>query len=491
MKKYKLILLFILLSYLATSQNNLVQNYSFEIPGDTFCRVGAIMYLTFPPWRTPTNGTPDAFKSCTPPNWFSVPYNTIGYQKPRTGTTYAGFALCWDWKSLCPTSYWIEYIQGKLQSKLEANKKYCVSFYVSLADSSTWATDDIGLYFSNTMVSDTAPTSDSHCKNFPYVPQIINPKGNIITDTSNWVLISGIYNAAGGEQYLTIGNFAGDTIDTLHVGNPSSHYISTSGKVSYYYIDDVSVVEIAEAEAGQNKTICMGDTANIGEQSKTGIIYNWTPIAGLSNPSIAKPIASPSITTTYYLIITDTNSVCRCTSRDSVVVSVVGSQYSVSSDKNNLCTGESITLTTSGGINYAWSGGQSSESITVLPTTNTTYTVTVTDTLGCSGTASKTINIINCDTTTNIEVPNVLTPNADNNNDEFKIKYKGEFENFSVKIFNRWGAKIFESQNINFTWDAMTNTGYVIPDGTYYYIISATGKDDKDWELHGAVTVIR
>lgn len=88
-------------------------------------------------------------------------------------------------------------------------------------------------------------------------------------------------------------------------------------------------------------------------------------------------------------------------------------------------------------------------------------------------------------------VPNLVTPNADNLNDEFKIKHIGEFENFSVKIFNRWGAKIFESQNINFTWDARTNTGYIIPDGTYYYIITANGKDSKEWELHGAVTVIR
>lgn len=425
------------------------------------------------------------FKDCSPQINYRTPQNGFGYQKPKSGTAYAGLGLYGYWLGCLP-SYGREYLQGKLSDTLKSNKKYCISLYVSLADSSYYATDDIGLYFSNIKVSDTSLTS-TFCVNFPYIPQIINPKGNFITDTINWTLIKGLYIAQGGERYLTIGNFAGDTLDLIKTGCiPQKVQIG-----AYYYLDDVSVVQITEAEAGQNKTICKGDTASIGEQSKTGIIYYWTPVAGLNNPSIAKPIASPSITTTYYLIITDTNSICRCTSRDSVVVSVIGNQYSVSSEKNNLCIGESITLTASGGISYAWSGGQSGEIITVLPTINTTYTVTVTDSLGCSGTANTKINIINCDTITNIDIPNVLTPNADNNNDEFKIKYKGEFENFSVEIFNRWGVKLFESQNINFTWDARTNTGYIIPDGTYYYIISAKGKDGKNWNLHGNITVIR
>ncbi|MFA6923579.1 MAG: gliding motility-associated C-terminal domain-containing protein [Bacteroidales bacterium] len=551
MKNYFLSAIFFLSSFIAIAQTNLVINYSFEV-SDAFCNTGIFLsYSSSPPWRAPTLGSPDLFKNCAPNPYYKSPKNWVGYQKPRTDSSYAGICLYWpppQSQNPCITpNYAREYLQGKLQSKLEANKKYCVSFYVSLSDSSAWASDDIGIYLSSTKVSDTTITSNSACKNFPYIPQIVNPKANIITDTVNWVLIKGIYTAQGGEEYLTIGNFAGDTIDILQVNWETQTY-----KYSYYYIDDVSVIEIAEAEAGQNKTICRGESAVL--TASGGGLYAWS--GGQSAGSIT---VSPTANTTYFVTATDT--ICGCTSRDSVVISVVGwqlavgssksaicngesvtltanggvsytwsgglgagstvvvspnvnttytvtgtdsagcsgtasasvavfsSQFSVFSFKSNLCNGESAVLTASGGVNYAWSGGQSAESITVSPVANTVYRVTVTDSCSYSQTLQTEIKVKECKT--NLEVPNVVTPNEDNINDVFRVNYTGEFESFSVKIFNRWGVKMFESKNINFTWDARTNSGYVILDGTYYYIISATGKDGKEWEMHGAVTIIR
>lgn len=68
---------------------------------------------------------------------------------------------------------------------------------------------------------------------------------------------------------------------------------------------------------------------------------------------------------------------------------------------NNLCAGESATLTASFGDIYAWSNnGETTETITVTPTATTTYTVTVTDANGCAYTAEATVNVIPVQTAT-------------------------------------------------------------------------------------------
>ncbi|MBK6821427.1 MAG: hypothetical protein IPG85_18315 [Bacteroidetes bacterium] len=64
-----------------------------------------------------------------------------------------------------------------------------------------------------------------------------------------------------------------------------------------------------------------------------------------------------------------------------------------------ICTGNSTTLTASGGVSYSWSSGQSGVSISVTPASTTTYTVTATNINGCVGTASATVTAnpcINC-----------------------------------------------------------------------------------------------
>lgn len=103
--------------------------------------------------------------------------------------------------------------------------------------------------------------------------------------------------------------------------------------------------------------------------------------------------------------------------------------------------------------------------------------------LGCADTIEKEIIVHD---KSSLLVPNIFTPNGDGKNDIFKVKHEEEFECFNIKIFDRWGSKIYETTNINNGWDAHHHTN-----GTYYYIISAMGKDGKEWELHGNITVIR
>jgi hypothetical protein len=63
------------------------------------------------------------------------------------------------------------------------------------------------------------------------------------------------------------------------------------------------------------------------------------------------------------------------------------------SGDNMLCSGESTTLMATPGVSYLWSTGATTDSITVDPTENTTYTVTVVSTSGCVGTGTQIISV--------------------------------------------------------------------------------------------------
>jgi hypothetical protein len=71
---------------------------------------------------------------------------------------------------------------------------------------------------------------------FPNAPQVVS--NVFLTDTLNWMKVSGYFVAQGGEEYLTIGNFKSFASgDTLNIYSPNTNIYSGA----YYYIDDVSV----------------------------------------------------------------------------------------------------------------------------------------------------------------------------------------------------------------------------------------------------------
>jgi len=207
-----------------------------------------IIWLT-PPWQNPTGGSPNFFAECTTlqPDW-DVPQNMFGYQWPHSGIGYAGFSPLIA-KGVFSNDF-REYIQVKLTDSLKQTKKYKVSFYVNLSDSSDYATDNIGAFFSDTAIHKDIPDYSPFNS---FIPQIENQNGNIITDKENWIVISGIYIAHGGEQFITIGNFYDDAhTDTLYVGGG---HINNPNPYSYYYIDDVSVTLIPEVIPPSNELI--------------------------------------------------------------------------------------------------------------------------------------------------------------------------------------------------------------------------------------------
>lgn len=123
---------------------------------------------------------------------------------------------------------------------------------------------------------------------------------------------------------------------------------------------------------------------------------------------------------------------------------------------------------------------------TASPAQTTTYSVEVENMDGCKDTTSIVVEVRQ-DFNQIVFVPNVLTPNGDGFNDTWLIKNIQLFPKNSVKIVNRWGDLVFETNDYQNNWDG-TYSGGNLPAGTYYYILEVGGQ----WGiLKGDVTIIR
>ncbi|MCD6112323.1 MAG: gliding motility-associated C-terminal domain-containing protein [Bacteroidales bacterium] len=117
------------------------------------------------------------------------------------------------------------------------------------------------------------------------------------------------------------------------------------------------------------------------------------------------------------------------------------------------------------------------------------YSVTVTDTNGCS--ASGNIKVKQCPG--KLWIPNAFTPNSDGKNDNFKIFGSLEgVSKFKLSIFDKWGKLLYSTDNIYEGWDGKSN-GQLCPAGVYiwviYYTEQGTGEGEKT--LKGHVTLLR
>ncbi|MFH1319917.1 MAG: gliding motility-associated C-terminal domain-containing protein [Bacteroidota bacterium] len=85
-------------------------------------------------------------------------------------------------------------------------------------------------------------------------------------------------------------------------------------------IKTITVDPLPDADAGNDTAIISGSSVQLSGSG--GIVYSWSPSAGLSDPNISNPLASPTETTIYYLTVTDTN---ECSDTDSVIITVMDS----------------------------------------------------------------------------------------------------------------------------------------------------------------------
>jgi len=220
--------LWLLISAMTMVGQNLVLNGSFETKSYCPSNYNQQSLNTIAGWWQPTDGTPDYFHACS--DKAGVPSNVFGQQKAKDGEAYAGFVTF----SVSNKRNYREYLQTKLSRQLTAGEMVCIEIYVSAADYCNYVTDGLGILLSEKKV-------ESNLQNeLAYSATMSNPRLNMLDESSEWQLLSDIYIAKGGEEYLTIGNFKTDK-ELKVIRRTEDMSDKGYGTWSYMYVDDVRV----------------------------------------------------------------------------------------------------------------------------------------------------------------------------------------------------------------------------------------------------------
>jgi len=130
-------------------------------------------------------------------------------------------------------------------------------------------------------------------------------------------------------------------------------------------------------------TICNGASVNINLSGSATVTYNWSPAAGLNDPTLQDPIATPSVTTTYSVIAGAPGGGCPSTA--SFTITVGSPAATILTHDTTICNGASVNISVTGSpsLSYSWSpaAGLNNSGImqpVATPTTNTTYILTAT-----------------------------------------------------------------------------------------------------------------
>ena len=151
-------------------------------------------------------------------------------------------------------------------------------------------------------------------------------------------------------------------------------------------VDSVTVVvgDAVELSVRGDTTFCPGGRAQLHAEGAEQ--YQWLPSPDLSCLDCPDPVAEPSVTTTYYVV--GTNSVGGCSIRDSVTVTVHPEPIAEAGEDKVVCLGENLSLQATGGTRYRWDATPELSCLdcpdpVATPERTTTFYVTVYNQHGC------------------------------------------------------------------------------------------------------------
>lgn len=261
----------------------------------------------------------------------------------------------------------------------------------------------------------------------------------------------------------------------------------------------VNVVQPFKLIVSANDTICVGSQTQLFASGAT--TYLWNPVSGLSNGTIANPIANPTTTTQYRVIGGDPYN---CFADTAYVSVAVGNYPTVDlGTGTTVVAGTNITMNpilTNGPIkSYTWtpainlSCSDCRQPVATI-NNNITYKLEVQNIYGCK--ASDTIIYkVTCEEASQVYIPNAFSPDGDGLNDVFMVRGRGIASVKYLRVFNRWGQLVFEKNNFNANdaqmgWDGRVNGITANPD-VYVYTAEMICTAGSTFIKKGNVTLVR
>ena len=226
------LLLFIFLIYTSQAQIvNLVENGGFEIIKGKVKGLGCMEASV--DWKNVTSEKADLFVKENKQPIVLTSGNTYGKEEPKEGDNYAGLVV-YSPKDKIGRNY----ITSPLAQPMLKGKKYCVSMYISLAEGSKFATNNLGINFHKKQ-----PKQDDN-KTIVEKTAILHHQSKMVNATYGWEKVCGNYIAEGGEEFITIGNFTATDKTKTEKAIKIKDYKGVLSDIAYYFVDDISVIMV-------------------------------------------------------------------------------------------------------------------------------------------------------------------------------------------------------------------------------------------------------
>ncbi len=240
------------------------------------------------------------------------------------------------------------------------------------------------------------------------VDGIITFTRDVVTTDTTTVRFAIGGTATNGEDYLMVDSTINILPDSssadlliVPLADPFTEGLET---VTVYLLSDCSDVPLdsitliiqdeilLDVTTSSDTTICNGAPVTLSAMG--GLDYVWSPAGELDDPLSANPVANPTATTEFTVVTT----LGTCMDSASVTVDVAPPVPAEADPDTEICLGESVALTASGGVSYSWapSASLSAPDVanpTASPSFSTLYAVTVTDMFGCTGTDTARITV--------------------------------------------------------------------------------------------------
>jgi gliding motility-associated-like protein len=301
----------------------------------------------------------------------------------------------------------------------------------------------------------------------------ISPVSNLInTPLCSFSSYSLGVNGISNYQWST-----GDTTKHSSINNFGNYWVSYLNAKGCKEVDTFRVTQIQPPVINilHDTSVCSNNSisVNISATDTNAIYYLW-------NDGFTSPVHAISNSGVYWVDYTLNNF---CVSRDSFNFNIY--PYPAPIDLGNdtsFCLGKKQLNAYTQNCIYLWSTGETTSSI--IATRAGDYWVQV-NYNGCKTYDS--LIVYPEYSAFNVSLPNIVTPNNDGINDFIDFS-KYQFSTLQLEIYNRWGAKVFESNDQNCIWKPIED------DGTYFYTLQYRldcGRETQSKVIKGFITLIK
>ncbi|MBR5027728.1 MAG: S8 family serine peptidase, partial [Bacteroidales bacterium] len=289
-------------------------------------------------------------------------------------------------------------VQPYLTTSVNSNPTICqgdsITLSVNGGTSHTWNTGATASYIKVSPSSNTSYTVTSSATGYcsktdtinvtvrPYVTTSISNNQTICQGSSVNLTVSG-----GTSRVWSHNNSTANSV-TVSPTSTTTYYVtsSESGKCSKTDSVTITVRPNVSTSVTPNQTICQGSSVTLTVNGGTSRVWSH-------NNSTANSVTVTPTSTTTYTVTTSQSGYCPKT--DNITVTVQPYVSTTITQNQTICQGSSVNLTVTGGTSRVWSHNNSTaNSVTVSPTSTTTYSVTSSASGYCSKTDNVTVTVL-------------------------------------------------------------------------------------------------